>query len=179
MSEVGPAPGALTIRTVVLPADGKDLARLCWAYRDLLIARMPERPEIVEAYYAAEDYGRLIADLPRIHARPRGDILLAEAGGAVLGCAMYYPLGSPGLCEIKRVYVDDAARGLGAGRALMTGAMARAAADGHRRMVLDTMVNLTEAIALYHRLGFAGTDPFYDLDPRFRDDIRFFGRDLV
>ena len=168
----------VTVRAADWSRDGAAIARLCWAYRALLVARTARFPTIVEDYYAEADYARLIEALPRIHARPSGDILVAEAGGAVVGCGMYYGLDLPGICEIKRVYVDDAARGVGAGRALMAEAMARAAADGYRRMVLDTMVDLTEAIALYGRLGFSPADPFYNLDPKYRDAIRFFGRNL-
>jgi hypothetical protein len=45
-------------------------------------------------------------------------------------------------------------------------------------MVLDTMRVLPEAIALYRALGFSPCVPFYDPDPRFADDILFFGKDL-
>lgn len=160
------------------PEDHSELARLCWAYRDLLAERTQSVPGILETYYAKDDYTRLIAELPRIHARPKGNILLAEHSGAIVGCGMYYPLKTPGICEIKRVFVDGSARGLGAARALMAQAMDEARADGYSRMVLDTMVNLTEAIALYEKLGFAPGDPFYDLDPRFAHVIRFFAKDL-
>ncbi|MEM6372902.1 MAG: GNAT family N-acetyltransferase [Pseudomonadota bacterium] len=167
----------LTIRPGV-PADIKDIARLCWAYRALLVARSTDMPPIVDRYYAADTYEAMIADLPRIHARPKGDILLAELDGAVVGCAMYYPLATPGETEIKRVYVDPAARGTGAGRALMQAAMEGARRDGYDRAVLDTIAPLTEAIALYHRLGFQPCAPFYEPDPEFAPFLRFFDHPL-
>ncbi|MEO0746666.1 MAG: hypothetical protein AAFY49_15075 [Pseudomonadota bacterium] len=52
--------------------------------------------------------------------------------------------------------------------------MRRAAADGYGRMVLDTIAPLTEAIALYERLGFAPCAPFYNPDPAFAPHLRFF-----
>ena len=151
-----------------------DIARLCWGYRALLSERAAAIPGIVERYYAEADYARMIDDLPRVHARPRGDMLLAVAGGRAVGCAMYYPLGPEGVTEIKRVFVDPAARGLGAGRALMVDAMHRAAADGYARMVPDTIAPLTEAIALYKRVGFAPCPPFYEPDPAYVPHLRFF-----
>jgi len=160
------------------PEDHAALARLCWAYRDLLAERTAIEPLILKTYYAKDDYARLIDDLPRIHAPPKGDILLAEHEGQIIGCAMYYPLAQAGLTEIKRVYVDPSARGLGAGRALFEAAMTGARAAGYDRMVLDTMVALTEAIALYGALGFNPAEPFYELDARFAPYIRFFGKDL-
>ncbi|MEL7097779.1 MAG: GNAT family N-acetyltransferase [Pseudomonadota bacterium] len=154
------------------PADMEAIASLCWGYRDVLVERMADVPEMVETYYAKDDYAALITDLPRIHARPRGDILLADAGGPV-GCAMYYPI-EPDVTEIKRVYVAPEGRGQGAARALVTEAMARAREDGYRRMVLDTVSALTEAIALYESMGFAPCAPFYDPDPKFVRALRFY-----
>ncbi|WP_299041535.1 GNAT family N-acetyltransferase [uncultured Tateyamaria sp.] len=158
--------------------DMDDVARLCWAYRDLLVERSQGLPPVVDTYYARDSYAALIADLPRIHARPKGDILIATLAGQTVGCAMYYPLTAPGTTEIKRVFVDPAGRGTGAGRALMQDAMARARADGYTRVVLDTISPLTEAIALYERLGFTPCAPFYDPDPAFAPYLRFFDHRL-
>lgn len=154
--------------------DMDEIARLCWAYRALLTERAVVAPGMVDHYYAEDDYAAMIADLPRLHARPTGDILIAEKDGKAIGCAMYYPLGPDGLTEIKRVFVDPDARSTGGGRALMTEGMRRAAADGYTRMVLDTIAPLTEAIALYERLGFAPCAPFYDPEPAYLPHLRFF-----
>lgn len=159
-------------------SDMDDVARLCWAYRDLLIERAADLPQMVEAYYARDSYAALIADLPHIHARPKGDILVAVHDDQIVGCAMYYPLAEPGTTEIKRVYVDPSARGTGAGRALIRDCMARAKTDGYTRVVLDTMNGLTEAIALYERLGFQPCAPYYAADPDFLPYLRFFDRPL-
>lgn len=167
----------LSIRPAT-PADMDDVARLCWAYRDLLVARSDGLPPIVETYYARDTYAALIADLPRIHARPKGDILVAALDGQTVGCGMYYPLADPGTTEIKRIYVDETARGTGAGRALIQDAMQRARADGYTRMVLDTMIRLPEAIALYEKLGFKPCAPFYEPDPEFEPYLRFFDHPL-
>lgn len=160
------------------PSDMEDVARLCWAYRDLLIERSAGLPDMVEAYYAKDSYAALIADLPRIHARPTGDILVAVLDDQVVGCAMYYPLAEPGTTEIKRVFVAPSARGSGAGRALIQESMARAKADRYTRVVLDTMSGLTEAIALYERLGFQPCAPYYDAEPSFLPYLRFFDHPL-
>ena len=159
------------------PHHAADVARLCWAYRDLLLTRTTHVPDMVERYYAVDDYARLIADLPRIHARPDGDVLLAVLDGTPVGCAMYYRHPS-GPCEVKRIYVDAAARGHGMGKRLLQIAMERAAADGHTRMVLDTVHTLTEAIALYKKCGFRPAQPFYDPDPAYADTLRFFDHPL-
>ncbi|MEL7092039.1 MAG: GNAT family N-acetyltransferase [Pseudomonadota bacterium] len=165
-----------TIRTAT-PDDIPAITQLCWDYRDMLIDRAGSRHGVVEVAYAADGYASLLADLPRIHARPTGDMLVADIDGAVLGCAMYYPF-SDGVTEMKRVYVDPQARGSGAGRALVQAGIARARADGYTRMVIDTITPLHEAIALYESLGFAPCAPFYDPDPAFADVLRFFDLSL-
>lgn len=60
-----------------------------------------------------------------------------------------------GVCEMKRVYVHDAAKGQGLGRALVERLIADARGFGYRNMFLDTAPTLETAIGLYQRLGFA------------------------
>jgi carbonic anhydrase len=60
-----------------------------------------------------------------------------------------------GICEMKRLYVRDAAKGQGLGRALVQRLMQDARAFGYRTMFLDTAPTLETAIGLYERLGFA------------------------
>lgn len=159
------------------PDDMDHVARLCWGYRDVLTERMSHAPGMVEKYYAKDAYAALIADLPRVHARPRGDILLAVLDAPV-GCAMYYPI-APEVTEIKRIYVAPDGRGCGAAQALIVEAKRRAAADGYRRMVLDTADTLTEAITLYGKMGFTPCAPFYEPDPAFAPHLRFFDTALA
>ncbi|MEX0365163.1 MAG: N-acetyltransferase family protein [Ruegeria sp.] len=165
----------LTIRPAIAE-DMDDIARLCWAYRDLLCDREAEAglPAMTDAFYPTDSYQTLIDDLPKIHARPKGNILLADVGRTVMGCAMYYPLDPTGVTELKRVYVDPAARGSGAGRRLIEEAIKYARADGYTQLVLDTMVPLTEAIALYNRMGFTPCAPYYDICAEFQPHLRYF-----
>lgn len=169
----------LTIRPAVWDIDGPAIHALCWAYRDLLVERTSAFPGLLDRYYAKADYAALLDDLPRIHARPKGDIVVAELEAQVVGCAMYYPLAAEGVTEIKRIFVSADARGRSAGRALIEDCMRRAVADGYKRMVLDTMIELTEAIRLYEAMGFTPADPFYDLPEDAASAIRFFGIDLI
>lgn len=156
------------------PRDMGAVRRLCRDYRDLLLARSTDVPAFVETYYGAAAFEALLARLPAIHARPGGAILVRETGGAVLGCAMTHGI-APGTAEAKRIFVDPAARGTGAGRALTSGAIEQARSDGYERLVLDTFATLTEAIGLYEALGFTPCPPFYTPDPALLPHLRFFG----
>lgn len=167
----------LVIRQAAGVAELEAVRDLCRAYRQVLAERTAHLPKVLAHYYDAADYEALLASLPEKHARPDGAIFVALLGGTVVGCAMTHRIG-PDTCEIKRVFTDDAARGRGVARALCTAAMAQSRADGYRRMVLDTMRVLPEAVALYTAMGFAPAAPFYPLPDFLRDHILFFEHPL-
>ena len=73
---------------------------------------------------------------------------------------------------MKRMYVDEAGRGAGVGRALALAIVARAREAGYREMLLDTSARQPEAIALYLSLGFEEIEPPADLPSR--GWLRFF-----
>ena len=168
----------LTIRQPASDADHAAVRALCRAYRDTLVKRATDYPEIVENYYASDGYEAYLKKLPEQHTRPDGAMFLAELDGAPVGCGMTHRIDAT-TCEIKRVYVTPAARGHGAATTIFNAAMAQARSDGYTTMVLDTMIWLTEAIALYSKLGFDEAPPFYRPDPEFAPFIRFFSRSLA
>ena len=99
-----------------------------------------------------------IAALPGDYASPMGRLALAvERDGVdadrIAGCIALRPL-SKQRCEMKRLYVRDAFRGCGAGRALVEWLLEQARAIGYTEMYLDTMPSMNHAIALYERFGF-------------------------
>jgi N-acetylglutamate synthase-like GNAT family acetyltransferase len=88
-------------------------------------------------------------------------VLVARTDGEVVGCAALKPL-PDGACEMKRLYVRPAARGSGAGRALVERSIARARELGHRAMRLDTLPSMDVARSLYSSLGFRPIERYND-----------------
>ncbi len=97
--------------------------------------------------------------LPGDYAAPGGRLLLASINGSAIGCVALRALDGS-RCEMKRLFVRPAGRGLGVGRALVTRVMDEARAIGYAEMVLDTLPTMAEAQALYHAFGFRDISPY-------------------
>jgi ribosomal protein S18 acetylase RimI-like enzyme len=107
-----------------------------------------------------QDFAFELDHLAEVYAAPAGCVVLARSGGAVVGCVGVRGV-SAELCEMKRLYVREEARGQGLGRRLAVASIAAARERGYRRMVLDTLKSLTAARTLYASLGFRETAPYY------------------
>jgi DNA-binding MarR family transcriptional regulator/GNAT superfamily N-acetyltransferase len=92
---------------------------------------------------------------------PHGAMLVAYLRGGPIGCGAVKLHGRKP-CEIKRMWVDDSARGLGLGRRLLAELESTAHARRARVAHIETNHTLTEAIALYRSSGYVEVAPFND-----------------
>ncbi len=92
---------------------------------------------------------------------PAGLLMVAWLRGAPIGCGAL-KLGDSAAAEIKRVWVDGSARGLGLGRRLLTTLEERASEHGRTTVRLDTNGTLHEAISLYRSAGYVEVEAFND-----------------
>lgn len=113
-----------------------------------------------------QDFDGELAALPGKYAPPAGELFLArDAAGAPLGCVGLRPLRDDGCCEMKRLFLLPAARGLGLGRALTEAVVEQARSLGYRELRLDTLASMTAAQTLYARMGFEPIAPYYEPTP--------------
>ncbi|MFA6044600.1 MAG: GNAT family N-acetyltransferase [Phycisphaerales bacterium] len=154
-------------------------ADLLAAARVLFAEYAASLPESAQRSLRHQGFDAELATLPGKYAHPGGIILLAADTQVTtpppstwLGVVAMRPLALSGvlpgdpspICEMKRLYVRPAARGLGAGRALCEALLTAAAAARYRMMKLDTEADFAPAMALYRALGFTEI-PRYNDDP--------------
>lgn len=141
----------------------------------LVVARTPAQIDEARAIfrdYAAslpvsldfQHFDDELASLPGAYAEPDGLLLLAVVNGAVAGCVALRALSGvdeADACEMKRLFVRPAYRGLGLGRILAQALVAHAREAGHSAMYLDTLDDMEVARELYASIGFVEVPPFY------------------
>ena len=110
-----------------------------------------------------QDFDTEIKSLPGKYAPPTGEILLARDGtGNAVGCVAVRPLSLPDCCEMKRLYILHAARGLGVGKKLLHEILDIATGLGYSEIKLDTLPSMRQAISLYESAGFVPITPYYE-----------------
>lgn len=81
---------------------------------------------------------------------------VAEKNGMLLGGAGIFPTeGLPAnTCELVKMYLSPAARGLGLGKKMIDFCLGTAKAKGFTRVYLETMPELKKAVSVYEKFGF-------------------------
>jgi GNAT superfamily N-acetyltransferase len=98
-------------------------------------------------------------DQPLVGLHPDIEFIVLLLDGTPVGCVGLQPV-SPGLGEIKRMYVEPSYRGWGLSRLLLSRLEAKAQSQGVTRLRLETGTQQHEAIALYTRHGYLPTPPY-------------------
>ena len=107
-----------------------------------------------------QSFDEELKNLPGAYGPPTGRLLLVRYANHAAACVALRKL-EAGICEMKRLYVRPADRGRGLGRLLVERIIAEARAIGYERMRLDTIASaMTDAVALYRRIGFREIAPY-------------------
>ncbi|HWG78375.1 MAG TPA: helix-turn-helix domain-containing GNAT family N-acetyltransferase [Stellaceae bacterium] len=151
MTEVERLMRASAVRIAAEPADSAD-ARWCVAqyFR-----------ELGRRFDAGFDPARSISADAHELTPPAGVFVIARLGGRPIGCGAL-KVKQRRIGEVKRMWVDAEARGLGIGRRLLAALEAEARKFGLGTLRLETNRSLVEAQALYRRAGYREVAPFND-----------------
>ncbi len=166
-----------SITVAETPEDMSDVQQLCRDFVSWLFEEFPEQRDKILIYFEPVKWEKTLAALPDIHARPKGAMLLARIGDLPVGCIMYHEM-SPGVAEVKRLFVSTEARGKGAASLLVEALIENARADGHTELRLDTTTFLDAAVQLYRKHGFEDSDHTIDLAPEALEVVVFMRRTL-
>ncbi len=138
---------------------------------ELLRATLPEHIEQARSLFLEygsslgfslcfQSFDEELKNLPGAYGPPTGRLLLVRYANHAAACVALRKL-EAGICEMKRLYVRPADRGRGLGRLLVERIVAEARAIGYERMRLDTVASaMTDAVALYRRIGFREIAPY-------------------
>jgi putative acetyltransferase len=112
-------------------------------------------------------FGKLqeeVDGLPNSYRSQGGEMLLAYVDGQAAGCVTWHTLSSiVSTCEMKRLWVRPAFRGLKLSEQLVLTAIDHAGRAGFDAMYLDTFPGtMKSAYDMYLRLGFTSCDPYND-----------------
>jgi putative acetyltransferase len=155
---------AVEIRTATGAEDMATLRALFLEYQDWLRVDL-----------CFQDFETELATLPGDYAPPAGALWLAYVDRELAGCVGFRPHDENAACEMKRLWLRPAYRGLGLGRRLAVTCIAGARAAGYRTICLDTLSFMDAARALYADLGFHEIPAYYH-NPL--DDVRYLELDL-
>jgi GNAT superfamily N-acetyltransferase len=125
----------------------------------------PIADELLGEYFSMREHGmssyRTFRPDAALFTPPAGVFLVAFLDESPVGCGGVRML-SPVRGEIKHLWMRPAARGSGAGRALLTELESRAAELGATEIVLDTNERLAAAQSLYRSSGYDDVEPYND-----------------
>lgn len=100
-----------------------------------------------------------LRELPESYSASGGAFWVAvRPSGELLGTCGVFPLDAPGTYELRKMYLLPAARGLGLGKRLLEDAIRWVRDQRGTRIVLDTVEEMTRAIAFYEAHGFVRDD---------------------
>ncbi|WP_437373496.1 GNAT family N-acetyltransferase [Inquilinus limosus] len=129
--------------------------------QDSVLDLIRQSDALMASLYPAESNHML--DISSLE-RPEVRFFVARREGRVVGCGALR-VGTGGQAELKRMFVDPAARGLKVGRDLLARIEDEARTLGVRLIQLETGIHQPEAIGLYRRFGYRDRGPFGDYGP--------------
>lgn len=105
-------------------------------------------------------------------------MLVVDQHGNIVGCVALHDRGQ-GVCEMQQMFVEEAYRGQGIGRALAAALIDEARRAGYQQIRLSTGAKQVAAQQLYRSLGFHAIDPYYPVPDALRSQLIFMALSLA
>lgn len=106
-----------------------------------------------------QDFDKELAALPGEYAPRAGRLILEFDESLPCGCVALHKL-EDGICEMKRLYIKPEIRRKGLGKLLVNAVIDEAMKIGYKKMRLDTVPKMKEAIDIYRKIGFKEITPY-------------------
>jgi putative acetyltransferase len=110
-----------------------------------------------------QDFANELNSINQVYNKPKGALLLAYSDKIAIGCVGIREIDMD-TAELKRMFVQDKFKGNGIGRKLLALSIDVAQKLGYKRIRLDTLADMTQALNLYRSVGFYEI-PAYRFNP--------------
>ena len=101
-----------------------------------------------------------LQSLEKMYGPPDGGIILCKQDNEFIACVAIRKF-ADGIAELKRMYVQPVCQHMGIGKMLMQRSIELAITCGYKKIVLDTLNDMTPAIRLYKKYGFSKISAYY------------------
>ena len=125
-----------------------------------------------------QHFEAIVQDLPKLHSRPRGGILVGSVDGNAAGGVMYQEVAED-VAEFNRMFVSEKGRGHRLGQRMLERMFEQMISDGYRKVVFSSATFLTHARAMYKAAGFVDMPHPPGFPEEWRERVYFMERDLV
>ena len=151
---------------------------LCREWLDWHWANYPsDWPKGADHPMDPENFNAILQDLPKLHERPKGGVLVGTVDGEAVGCVMYQEADA-GVAEFNRMFVSEGGRGHGLGGQLLDHMFRQMVEDGYRKVFFSSAAFLTHAKAMYERAGFQAMPHPAGFPEDWRERVYFMERSL-
>ena len=101
-----------------------------------------------------------LINFPQKYAEPEGTFIIAKDDDTVAGCVGLKKR-DESICEMKRLFVNDQYKGQGIGKKLVELIIEEARYKNYRKMRLDTLKTMENALKIYYKNNFYEIAPYY------------------
>jgi ribosomal protein S18 acetylase RimI-like enzyme len=101
-----------------------------------------------------------LINFPQKYEEPYGTFVVAKDNDNIVGCVGLKKL-DESICEMKRLFVNDKYKGKGIGRKLVEIIIEEAKNKNYKRMRLDTLRTMGNALKIYSKNNFYEIKPYY------------------